>query len=141
MLANASNPIGLNVLGSDAQQNLPPCTNPAQELQNAVVYKGVPFSFPTVINNERVQWQVAVSSQTYDGLKTIKDYGTAVYPEFTTTYAVSGSGLDIFNATVAPQGTMPYSTAGVYIVNYENDCSTGAGFVVIGKDTLIYITY
>lgn len=103
-------------------------------LENTVVYEGNSASFPRVNNNQTVTWQFTPSSATFNSLMDITYSNDTVIAEFNSMYAANQSALIIFNSTVAPQGSMSDSTAGLYLLNYQNpDCITGAGLVVIGK--------
>lgn len=107
----------------------------AQNLTHTVVYEGAPARFDRLNNGQSVQWQVMPSNVVFSKLKNITNYDDIVTSQFNNvTYAVSASELTIFNSTVGLQGSIPYATAGLYILNYRNpNCTTAANLIVISK--------
>lgn len=110
------------------------CSTP---LENKAVYEGTSTSFEREYNDEVVSWYIYPTYPTsaeYPFAMTItKDDGDLV-EMFLDTYALNQCKLTIFNSTIGPQGSMPYSTAGIYHYVYKNwDCETAACLVVISK--------
>lgn len=114
-----------------------------QNLTHVVVQEGsTPPPFQRNDNGESVQWEVAPSYIIFGKLRVITNYDDKVTSEFTTTYTVSGSQMTVFSATVGPQGSSPYSTAGLYtLMTHDPNCITAANLIVIrGGATCSYNT-
>lgn len=120
-------------VGCLSQPDRPPCSS---GLENVAVLEGAQASFQRVIANQPVQWQVCPTSVggCSDDVPYITNYDDSVTAGFANTYALNETRLLILASTLTPQGNSPYSTAGLYISNYQNpDCMTSASLTVVSK--------
>lgn len=103
-----------------------------KSLTNTVVTQFSSAEFEGMDDSDVVQWQVNPSSVTFSSSKNITNYDDVVTSQFHSTYAVDSEELTIYNCTVAPQGSMPYSTAGLYTLkDRDENCTTAANLIVI----------
>lgn len=105
-----------------------------RRLANTVLGEGKSTSFQRLNNGQLVQWEVLSSSDFFRKMRPITNYDDIVVSQFSKTYAVIRSQLKVFSSTVAPQNSMPYATAGLYVLKYLNpNCTTAANLIVISK--------
>lgn len=103
-------------------------------IKNKAVYEGTSTSFEAENTNGIVCWVVYPNFPDPGVSLTITKDDDNVVEMFLDTYAVNRGRLTIFNSTIGPQGSMPYSTAGNYFYWYNDFyCSARACLVVISK--------
>lgn len=108
--------------------------NCSANLTNTVVYEGSSAFFGRLSNGEPVQWTIASSSDFWNAQKMVTNYDDIVASPYSSAFAVDCTGLTVFKASVAAQGSMPYATAGLYTVKYKNSsCAYAANLIVISK--------
>lgn len=113
--------------------------NCSANLTNTVVYEGSSVFFGRLSNGEPVQWRITSSTDIYNQLRNVTNYDDLVASPFSSAFAVDCTGLTVFKASVAAQGSMPYATAGLYIVKYQNSkCTYAANLIVISKSSQQY---
>ena len=107
--------------------------------KNLAVYEGdlnIILSLTADPNNAR--WTVVPTSDEF-GSYQISDYGGYRDPSLTGLFYPNQSGLVILNATTAPNGENPISTAGLYIAQCSNGGNrTGSKLLVIREYFNLY---
>ena len=114
------------IVASMIKSSVGECTS---ELRNHVLREGESLKFD-VGNNQNCRWWVCPSNEVFNIKKDVTSELGRIDPKYGSSYSLEGNSL-VMNSANSQPGESPYSTAGVYIAQCENDCITAAKVVVI----------